>query len=400
MVLMPMGVFLTTYIIRERAFTQMHNQREDTYRNFERPVARWRMKNSWVAHMRYPPTVTPLLMAKQTHTLFWEQRKTLQDLLFAEKTGDQALIRTCKSKLADIKSQLLLLGTIRTEARRYVKSEAMFQDPNFLDRLVVNSAAANLHDLEEEACVHLSHCFFTACALGAAEAVFLEEDSLFMVREEETFQRLRRGSAMENLALFFNARTVGMWRRMFEKNLEHEKDYVLNYWKLFRKNPRRFNHYLTCNVASKLVTSFEFCPPELEKHEGLRRRLHALRNEVELTCEVCKVLNEKKKQRRLRKSLPLESFFPQYIPEKADAQVKAALLEIARKEYYDPTASVLSSTKSGAMPTPSWRPGREQESSGGGNTSRSRLRGYASYEGSSLPVEEKEDPLNTRPPSP
>ena len=63
----------------------MHNQREDTYRNFERPVARWRMKNSWVAHMRYPPTVTPLLMAKQTHTLFWEQRKTLQDLLFAEK---------------------------------------------------------------------------------------------------------------------------------------------------------------------------------------------------------------------------------------------------------------------------------------------------------------------------
>ena len=47
-----------------------------------------------------------------------------------------------------VQGDLLLLDVIRREARRYVKSSALFQDPTPLDLEMINSAAVNLHDLE------------------------------------------------------------------------------------------------------------------------------------------------------------------------------------------------------------------------------------------------------------
>ena len=137
--------------------------------------------------------------------------------------GTLHILLTSSCATLVLQREMLLLDTIRREARRYVKSEAMFEEPNFLDLLMLNSAEVNLHDLEEEACEHLSSCFFVACALDAAEAAFLE-DYLFLLHENQNFHTLRNGNTKKNMEEYFNARSVGMWRRIFEKNVEHGRE--------------------------------------------------------------------------------------------------------------------------------------------------------------------------------
>ena len=225
LVLVPLGLFLSTYQLRERCFTQMHSRRESAYRRFERPFAEWCVENSWIVHMNYPRFVIPLSMAEQMHLLFDQQEHAIKELITAEasKERNEDVIATLQADLDLYEREMLLLDTIRREARRYVKSEAMFEEPNFLDLLMLNSAEVNLHDLEEEACEHLSSCFFVACALDAAEAAFLE-DYLFLLHENQNFHTLRNGNTKKNMEEYFNARSVGMWRRIFEKNVEHGRE--------------------------------------------------------------------------------------------------------------------------------------------------------------------------------
>lgn len=148
LLLTPAGAFLGAFQLRERAFTQMHTRREDVYRNFEKPFNKWIIRNAWLLHMNYPRHVKHLLMAHEMHKLHFKEKKLVRDLISAQEGGSRAEVARIRADIEELKGDLLLLDVIRREARRYVKSSALFQDPTPLDLEMINSAAVNLHDLE------------------------------------------------------------------------------------------------------------------------------------------------------------------------------------------------------------------------------------------------------------